>query len=107
MKPRTWYIPEGETHHLELTGVRTGNEAAEVLYFTDGRSVEALYCLVTVDEADSDDPMLLKQFGAVELMAAGFNPGMAEPGERFRVRRYEGGGFDVENLEVSDAADAM
>lgn len=107
MNPRTWYIPEGESHHLTVCGVRTGNEAAEALWFVDGRSTQALYLLVEVEEAASDGPMFLKQFGAVELMAAGLHPGDAEPGDRFRVERYEGGGFRVERDDLEDAADAM
>lgn len=109
MNPRTWYIPEGESHHLTVTGVRTGNEEAEVFYFVDGRSTQALYLLCEVDEADSDEPLLLKQFGAVDLMAAGLQPTALEPGDRVRVRRYEGGGFEVENEPdgVEDASDAM
>lgn len=109
MNPRTWYIPEGEQHHLTVTGVRTGNEAAEAMWFVDGRSTQALYLLVTVEEAETDDPLLLKQFGAVDLMAAGLHPDDLEPGERVRVRRYEGGGFEVEKDPdaVDDASEAM
>lgn len=107
MNPRTWYIPAGETAHLTVVGVRTGNNESESFYFVDGRATQALYMLVTIDEADTDEPLLLKQFGAVELMAAGLHPGEAEPGDRFRVHRYEDGGFSVEPDDLEDAADAM
>lgn len=92
MEPGTYYVPEGETRHLTVVGVRIGNEPAEPLAWIDG---SALCILCTIREAETDDPLILKQFGASQLLLAGLNPRALDPGQGVRVRRFEGGGYKV------------
>lgn len=102
MNPGTYYVPEGETRTLTVVGVRVGNEEAEPLCFVDGT---ALFLLCTVEEAETDDHLMLKQFGASDLLLAGLSPATLDPGQVVEVSRFEGGGYGV---EVRDgAADAM
>lgn len=103
MNPSTYYVPEGETRHLSVVGVRIGNEESEPLCFVDG---SALFLLCTVEEADTDNPLFLKQYGASQLLLAGLNPEALDPGQVVEVRRYEGGGYEV-SMGVEDASDAM
>lgn len=102
----TYYVPEGETRRLEIVGVRHGNEEATPFAFVDG---SALYLLCTVEEAATDSPLLLKQFGADRLLLAGLHPDHLEPGQVVEISRYEGGGYEVEIDPdgIDDAADAM
>lgn len=106
MNPGTYYVPEGEERHLQVVGVRTGNEEAESLAFVDG---SALFLLCTVREASTDEPLFLKQFGASQLLLAGLNPESLDPGQVVRVKRWEGGGYEVETDpdDAETAADAM
>lgn len=104
MKLETWYIPEGETHHLTVVGLRVGNEESEPLVCVDGT---ALLMVVEVEEAEHDGPVLLKQFGASDLLLAGLSPATLDPGQEVEVRRYEGGGYEVSMGTVEDASDAM
>lgn len=103
MNPGTYYVPEGETRTLEVLGVRLGNEESEPLVFVDGT---ALFLLCHVEEADTDEPLMLKQFGASQLLLAGLSPGSLDPGQVVEVTRYEGGGYDVE-LSLEGVEDAM
>lgn len=102
----TYYVPEGETRRLEVVGVRHGNEEATAFAFVDG---SALYLLCRVEEASTDEPLLLKQFGADRLLLAGLHPDHLDPGQVVEVSRYEGGGYEVEiDPETpTDASDAM
>lgn len=100
MNPNTYYVPEGETRTLEVVGVRVGNEEAEPLCFVDGT---ALYLLCRIEEAESSDPLLLKQFGASDLLLAGLHPTALDPGQVVRLTRYEGGGYKVETGGLEDA----
>lgn len=105
MNPGTYYVPEGETRTLEVVGVRIGNEEAEPFAVVDG---SALLLLVTVREADTSDPLLLKQFGASQLLLAGLNPDQLDTGQVVEVSRFEGGGYEVDlDPGVEDATDAM
>lgn len=106
IRPGTWYVPEGETVRLTVVGIRIGNDEARPLCFADGT---ALYLLAEIEEADSDGPLFLKQFGATDLMLAGLHPDELDPGQVVEIRRFEGGGYEVEldPDEVEDAADAM
>lgn len=106
MNPGTYYVPEGEERHLQVVGVRIGNEESEAMAFVDG---SALFLLCTVREADTDDPLFLKQFGASQLLLAGLTPDALDPGQVVRVKRWEGGGYEVEMApdEIEDASDAM
>lgn len=103
----TYYVPEGETRHFRVVGVRAeGEEEEQPFAFIDG---SALYLLCTVAEADTDDPLLLKQFGADRLLLAGLHPDHLDPGQGFEITRYEGGGYEVEidPEAVDDVSDAM
>lgn len=104
MNPGTYYVPEGETRTLQVVGIRTGNEESEPLCFVDGT---ALFLLCTVEEADTNEPLFLKQFGASQLLLAGLSPVALDPGQVVEVTRYEGGGYDVEVNGVEDVEDAM
>lgn len=103
MEPGTYYVPEGETRHFRVVGVSIGNSESEPLVWVDG---SALCALVTCQEAETDDPLILKQFGASQLLLAGLNPRALDTGQEVEVRRYEGGGYEV-TTGVEDAADAM
>lgn len=103
MNPGTYYVPEGETRTLEVVGVRIGNEESEPLAFVDG---SALFLLCTVEEADTSEPLFLKQFGASQLLLAGLTPEALDPGQVVEVTRYEGGGYDV-SIGMEGAEDAM
>lgn len=101
VNPNTYYIPEGETRTLEIVGVRVGNEEAEPFVVVDGT---ALLLLCRVREAETDQPLLLKQFGASQLLLAGLSPDSLDPGQVVEVTRWEDGGYEVETgLELDDA----
>lgn len=99
----TYYVPEGETRRLEVVPVEIdSNGREEPLAFVDG---SALYLLCRIREAETDEPLLLKQFGAQRLLLAGLTPHQLDPGQEVEVSRYEGGGYEVE-LEP-DAPDSV
>lgn len=104
MRPGTYYVPEGAARTMEVVGVREANEEAESFGFVDG---SALFMLVRVEEAETDEPLLLKQFGASDLLLEGLHPRQLDPGQVVRVKRYEDGGYRVENMDVEDLSDAM
>lgn len=106
MNPGTYYVPEGETRTFEVIGVRVGNEESEPFVFVDG---SALLMLVYCEDAATDQPLVLKQFGASQLLLAGLNPDGLDPGQEVKIRRYEGGGYDVEidPSDVEGMEDAM
>lgn len=100
----TYYVPEGETRTITVEGVHySTNEEAEPFAFVDG---SALYLLCRVEEAETDEPLLLKQFGADRLLLAGLHPAALDPGQVVEIRRFEGGGYEVDTGPES-AADAM
>lgn len=103
MNPGTYYVPEGETRRMEIVGVRIGNGESEPMAFVDG---SALFVLVVVEEAETGDPLFLKQFGASQLLLAGLSPEALDPGQVVEITRYEGGGYEVE-LDLQEADDAM
>lgn len=104
MNPGTYYVPEGETRELEVVGVQVDGGKKEPLCFVDG---SALLLLCRVTEASTDDPLMLKQFGASQLLLQGLNPSTLDPGQVVEISRYEGGGYEVDDGTVEDAADAM
>lgn len=104
MNPGTYYVPEGTERTIEVVGVRVGNEEAEPLVCVDG---SALLLLCRVAEADTDDVLLLKQFGASQLLLAGLNPTTLDPGQVVKIKRWEGGGYEVDLNTVEDIEDAM
>lgn len=96
MNPGTYYVPEGETRTLEVVGIDgewSEKGEPQPLAFVDGT---ALLLLCRVAEAETDDPLILKQFGASQLLLAGLTPGTLDPGQVVEVTRYEGGGYEVE-----------
>lgn len=103
MNPGTYYVPEGETRTLEVVGVQADNSDEEALAFVDG---SALFLLCRVAEAESDEPLFLKQFGASQLLLAGLTPSALDPGQVVEVTRFEGGGYEVD-LGVDSLEDAM
>lgn len=102
----TYYVPEGETRRITVVGVRESNEEASPMCWIDG---SALNLLCRVEEAKTDQPLVLKQFGADRLLLAGLHPDHLDPGQEVEITRYEGGGFEVETDpdDVESAADAM
>lgn len=103
MNPGTYYVPEGETRTLEVVGVSTDSSENEALAFVDGT---ALFLLCRVAEAETDDPLFLKQFGASQLLLAGLTPGTLDPGQVVEVTRYEGGGYELD-LGIDSLEEAM
>lgn len=106
MNPGNWYVQEGETERFEIVGVRVGNQEAEPMIWVDG---SALMAVVYAESAETDQPLVLKQFGASKLLLAGLNPDGLDPGQVVEIRRYEGGGYEVEidPDDVESASDAM
>lgn len=104
MNPGTYYVPEGETRTLEVVGVEVEGGGVEPLAFVDG---SALLLLCRVAEAETEDPLMLKQFGASQLLLQGLTPSTLDPGQEVEVTRYEGGGYEVELGGVDGLEDAM
>lgn len=104
MNPGTYYVPEGETRHLEIVGVSVGDDEEQSLAFVDG---SALFILCRVEEAKTDDNLFLKQFGASQLLLSGLHPDQLDPGQVVEVTRFEGGGYEVEVEALDDISDAM
>lgn len=97
----TYYVPEGKDNarHLRFIG--------DWFSFRNGQ----LWTLVVVDEIASEEPVLLNQYGAEQLLLTllQLEP---DPSDWVRVVRWEGGGWSVEKDEDftpsgSDASDAM
>lgn len=109
MNPGTYYVPEGEERTLTIIGVQQDGSDPEPLAFIDG---SALFLLCTVREAESDKPLMLKQYGASRLLLAGLNPDQLDPGQEVVVKRWEDGGYEVDtdpsDFDADDsAADVM
>lgn len=105
MNPATYYVPEGEERTLEVVGIQLEGSELESLVFVDGT---ALFLLCRVREAETDQPLLLKQFGASQLLLAGLNPTTLDPGQVVKVSRFEDGGYEVEiDPGIDSASDAM
>lgn len=97
-----FYVPEGETRHLKFV--------AEWFWFRSG----TLITLVEVHELKSDEPMLLRQYGAndalLKLLAA-----EPDPSSWVRVQRFEGRSWRVAIVDPDEdwpepaekASDAM
>lgn len=100
----TYYVPEGETRHLTVVGASIGDSDDEPLAFIDG---SALYLLCTVEEASTDEPLLLKQFGSDRLLLAGLHPDHLDPGQEVEVTRYENSRYEVEIGGIDGVSDAM
>lgn len=102
----TYYVPEGETRTIEIVGVSVEGDEETPFAMVDG---SALLILARVAEAKTDQPLLLKQFGASQLLLAGLNPSTLDPGQVVEIERYEGGGFRVEldPEDIESIEDAM
>lgn len=107
----TFYIPEGATRTVTFPALRDGNDEGEVL-LCDDRGTLLAPCYVA--EADSDGLLMLKQYNAGSLVGSLrmlWRHDLAEPGQAVRIKRLEGGGFDVEPVAepepVDEASDAM
>lgn len=94
------YVPEDETRHLRFVG--------DWFWFRGG----TLIAHVVVDELDAEEPILLRQYGADQLLLQllAVEP---DPSDWVRVHRFEGRGWSVEIVPepgeqpVESAADAM
>lgn len=93
------YVPEDETRHLRFVG--------DWFWFRGGTFITT----VVVHELHAEEPLLLRQYGAdqllLQLLAA--DP---DPSDWVRVHRFEGRGWGVELAEpgeepVESAEDAM
>lgn len=95
---RVRYVPEGEVWELEVLGVRSGNDEAEPLCFIDG---PALFLLCR--RLEEEWPIMLKQFGASDLLFAGLHPDALQPGQVVEIERRPDGGYRVDQMELDDA----
>lgn len=105
----TFYVPEGRSVTVHLPSLREGNDEGRVLLFSDRGEV---YVPAYVDEAESDDLLLLNQYsadGIVEAVKAAVEYGDVDPSEgSWTIHRSADGQLDVErNDPVRDASDAM
>lgn len=103
----TFYVPEGKTVTLHLPALREGNGEGRVLLFSNRGEV---YVPAYIDEADSDDLLLLNQYSAdrlVEAVRAAVEYGGVDPSEGvWKVTRTDHG-LEVDHEIVDGAADAM
>lgn len=95
-----FYIPEGETRNLQFV--------ADWFWFRTGTFVT----LAIVDELKSEEPVLLRQYGADQLLLQ-LQAIAPDPSVWVKITRYEGSGWGVNEVEepggevVQDASDAM
>lgn len=102
----TYYIPEGQTRTITFPTLRNGNNESEILVADDR---DTLLAPVYVEEADTDQMLLLKQFGAGRLieklkMMAEYED--LEPGDTVEIYRGENR-YEAKMATVKDMADAM
>lgn len=92
-KTGTYYIPAGEERHLRFI--------ADWFSFRNGN----FWTLAIVDEIESDEPILLNQYQADELLLSllALEP---DPSDWVRVFRFEEGGWSVELDEDYSAMSA-
>lgn len=94
------YVPEEEARHLRFVG--------DWFWFRGG----TLITLAVVDELDAEEPLLLRQYGADQLLLQllAVEP---DPSDWVRVHRFEGRGWSVEVVDqpgeepIESAEDAM
>lgn len=95
----TYYIPKGSSRTLRFLQLRYGQEAGRE-YWTDDNGT--LLALVTISEADTDGPLLLKQHGANRLirdLIVAVETDAWDPSEQpVKVGRTEGGQYNYEVL---------
>lgn len=103
----TFYVPEGRTVTLRLPSVREGNDSSRVWLFSNRGEV---YLPAYIDEADTDDVLLLNQYSAdriVESIRAAVEYGDVDPSEGvWKVTRTDHG-LDVDHELVDSASEAM
>lgn len=61
----TYYIPTGETRTVQFCQLRRGQDSARSWWADDNGT---LLAVVTVEQAETDEPLLLKQFSADRLI---------------------------------------
>lgn len=91
-----FYVPEGEERHIRFV--------ADWFWFRGGTLITLADCA----ELDAEEPLLLRQYGADQLLLLLLDV-EPDPDDWVRVRRFEGQGWDVE-LEpesINDVEDAM
>lgn len=106
----TFYVPEGQSVTVSLPRLREGNSEGRVLLFHNRGEV---YLPAYVEQADSDDLLLLNQYNADALVEAirtrakvldEFDPAQGV----WRIRRTESDELEVEHRPgVESLADAM
>lgn len=111
---RTWYIPKGETHHVQPVMLREGNGEARPVW-SDDRGT--LLMVARIEEADHDGLLLWKQYQAdrlVRSLAVLAASDRLDPEHWVRVSRSEGGSWyevepvtDPDATTVESAEDAM
>lgn len=91
----TYFIPDGETRTLVIV--------EDWLAYRNGN----LFMVVGVEEAETEDPLLLNQYSAEDLYLA-LRQDQPDPGTRVQVSR-DGSYFEVEvdPEAVENADDAM
>lgn len=105
----TFYVPEGATRTVRLPSLREGNDESRVLLFSSRGEV---YVPAYVEEAESDDLLLLNQYNAegfVEAVKAAVEYGDVDPSDgKWVLTRSENGRLDVDHRRgPSDASEAM
>lgn len=105
----TFYVPEGESIVAELPSLRDGNDEGRIV-FADDNGTLLLPCYI--DEAESEDLLLLKQFYAGRLigeLVTLADMGYLEPGDRLKIRRGAEQVYDLEVLDdgVDEISEAM
>lgn len=106
----TFYVPEGDRVTVSFPSLREGNDSGRVLLFEDRGEI---YVPAYIEEADSDDLLLLNQYNAaavVEAVAAQVEHGGIDPSEgRWEVHRDAATDrLSVDYLPpVESASDAM
>lgn len=98
MKPNEqvgdFYVPEGTTRNLRFPG--------DWFWFRGG----TLITMVEVAELDTDGTLLLRQYGADQLLLQLLDVS-PDPSDWVEVSRFEGQGWDVGQEPVEDVSDAM
>lgn len=105
----TFYVPEGETRTVHLPSLREGNDESRTLLFSSRGEV---YVPAYVEEADSDDLLLLNQYNAegfIEAVKAAVEYGDVDPSDGvWLLSRDDTGRLDVEHRRgPEDASEAM
>lgn len=93
----TYYVPDGETRTVEFVEFRRSNESNRTLWTDDNGT---LLAVVTVEEAEAETALLLKQHGAARLIRRlivleetdAWDPS----DQKVKIARTEAGNYNVE-----------